>query len=171
VPGSVNVNEPYYDGDDDSPEPDLRNVDESGEFAFPTSLFTSADPHRTLSWNDPKRIVSAVHHHSAPASEGAADRVREPIRNPQEPGGPKTASQGNLGPCLYFGPAGQRCDRRASAGGFCARHQPNDADRFAEMRSASLPQISKRALGAAGIIAVLWPILFDLIRELLRFLR
>jgi hypothetical protein len=83
----------------------------------------------------------------------------------------KAASGPDLGPCLYFGPAGQRCDRRASAGSFCERHQAKEADRYGEASSTSLPQVTKRALGAAGILAVLWPILFNLIRELLRFLR
>ena len=34
---------------------------------------------------------------------------------------PPAADQG---PCLYFGPAGERCSRPAIDGGFCARHQP-----------------------------------------------
>jgi hypothetical protein len=104
--------------------------------------------------------------------ESIANRVRELSgQAAQTMGSPKETAQPDLGPCLYFGPAGQRCDRRATAGGFCARHQPKDAASLGETRSVSIPQISKRALGAAGILAVVWPILYDLIRELLRLLR
>src|SRR6202008_830858 len=34
----------------------------------------------------------------------------------------RRTSDVDLGPCLYFGPPGQRCDRRASKDGFCSRH-------------------------------------------------
>jgi hypothetical protein len=74
-------------------------------------------------------------------------------------------SPGDQGPCLYLGPAGQRCDRRAIEGGFCSRHQPGGA------RALSVQQVSRRALGVVGLLAVLWPVLADLIRELVRLLR
>jgi hypothetical protein len=74
---------------------------------------------------------------------------------------------GDLGPCLYLGPAGQRCSRRALEGGFCARHQP-EARRFAGL---SVAQISRRAVAIFGLLAVLWPVLADVIRELIRLLR
>ena len=35
----------------------------------------------------------------------------------------------------------------------------------------STPQLSRRALGHHGLLAVLWPVLADLIRELIRLLR
>src|ERR1700722_19271843 len=38
---------------------------------------------------------------------------------------PNRALPADLGPCLYLGPAGQRCDRRAARDGFCSRHQPD----------------------------------------------
>ena len=72
---------------------------------------------------------------------------------------------GDQGPCLYFGPSGQRCDRRAIEGGFCSRHQPGGG------QTLSVPQISRRTVGVVGLLAVLWPVLADLIRELIRFLR
>jgi hypothetical protein len=68
------------------------------------------------------------------------------------------------GPCLYFGPAGQRCNRRGIEGGFCSRHQPG-------RQMLSVPQVSRRTVGVVGLLAVLWPVLADLIRELIRFLR
>ena len=72
----------------------------------------------------------------------------------------------DLGPCLYLGPAGQRCDRRALEGGFCARHQPDTG----LLRGLSVPQISRRSVAVFGLLAVLWPVLADLIRELIRLL-
>jgi hypothetical protein len=69
------------------------------------------------------------------------------------------------GPCLYLGPNGQRCDRRALEGGFCASHRPG---------AISLPKaaVSKRKLAAIlGALGILWPFLADLVREIMRFIR
>jgi hypothetical protein len=71
----------------------------------------------------------------------------------------------DLGPCLYLGPAGQRCDRRAADGSFCLRHQPDS------ISEASRIQLARRSLAVIGVLAVLWPVLADLIRELIRFFR
>ena len=68
---------------------------------------------------------------------------------------------------LYLGPAGQRCSRRAVEGSFCARHQPGSG----QLAGLSVPQISKRAVAILGLLAVLWPVLADLVRELIRLLR
>lgn len=87
---------------------------------------------------------------------------------PEESGVPvavEPSTPGDLGPCLYFGPAGERCNRRATSGSFCRRHQP------ALPGMAPSREIPRRALAGAGIIAVLWPLLADLVREIIRFLR
>jgi hypothetical protein len=84
------------------------------------------------------------------------------VLSPGEPAPPPSADQG---PCLYFGPAGQRCSRRAVEGSFCARHQPGGS------QVLSLPQISRRGVAVIGLLAVLWPVLADLIREIIRLLR
>jgi hypothetical protein len=161
VQGSVNDNEPYYDEDRHVPEA----LEDSDDLVIDQTPFTSADPHRTL---QPASELMKP----AAQSESIASRIRESRQQAaQGMGSAKPTAQTDLGPCLYFGPAGQRCDRRATAGGFCARHQPKGAGALGETRSVSIPQISKRALGAAGILAVVWPILYDLIRELLRLLR
>jgi hypothetical protein len=68
------------------------------------------------------------------------------------------------GPCLYLGPSGQRCDRQAVEGGFCASHQPAGGKH-------SIADLSRRALGVLGVLAVVWPLLADLIREIIRLLR
>ncbi len=153
---SVNVNAGSYGTPKLDARPDAaRDGSEPADFAFDEPEPASNDSPDTPRWVEaPKPPDLGV-----PKSIGAI-RSREARR------APNAADQG---PCLYFGPAGQRCDRRAVEGGFCSRHQP--ADRTGGSRSLSVPEVSKRALGAAGILAVLWPILADLIRELLRLLR
>lgn len=90
----------------------------------------------------------------------------------------KTSS--DQGPCLYFGPQGQRCDRRAVANGFCRRHLPaqlNQSARFGAAAPAQ-PGVASRdskpfarviAVGIA-IFAALWPVIADLLREIIRWI-
>lgn len=68
----------------------------------------------------------------------------------------------NLGPCLYLGPAGQRCYRPAVKGGFCALHQPGAA----AIRKVGKPAKWLAAIG--GIVGVLWPYIYDFLHELFR---
>jgi hypothetical protein len=74
------------------------------------------------------------------------------------------SSNADQGPCLYLGPRGQRCSRRATKAGFCAIHQPD----------ASIGRIAKpsKKLAASllAIIAVIWPYLADLVREVIRWI-
>jgi len=71
----------------------------------------------------------------------------------------------DLGPCLYLGPAGQRCTRPAQEGGFCAVHQP-------EGPAGGKPGATPRRVGVImAILALLWPILADIVREIIRLLR
>jgi hypothetical protein len=67
------------------------------------------------------------------------------------------------GPCLYLGPQGQRCNNPALAGGFCARHRPGGAS----AASRSIPRV---AAAGIGILAAMWPVLADLLRELFRWI-
>ena len=76
---------------------------------------------------------------------------------------PPRATDADQGPCLYLGPSGQRCDRRALEGGYCASHRPG---------AISLPNValSKKTLAAIiGIATVLWPIISDIVREIVRW--
>lgn len=88
---------------------------------------------------------------------------------------PDSANQAatDFGPCLYLGPAGQRCGGRAAANGFCRRHQPDS--RFLKESGGigpATPLLSPRRVGVIfTILALLWPLLADIIRELIRFLR
>ncbi len=77
---------------------------------------------------------------------------------------PKTGQSQAHGPCLYFGPGGERCARPALAGGYCARHHTDPAFR--------LPGRSyTRVLTAmVAIILIVWPYVSDLVREVLRWL-
>lgn len=108
-----------------------------------------------------------------PASYGieeTSDGVASTIR--------KTSS--DQGPCLYFGPQGQRCDRRAVANGFCRRHLPAQLDQSARFGAAapaqpgaasrdSKPFARVIAVGIA-IFAALWPVIADLLREIIRWI-
>ncbi len=75
------------------------------------------------------------------------------------------ADNADYGPCLYLGPAGQRCGRRALQGGFCALHQPGTR------RPAASKPNAKRVAAVIGALVALLPWLGDLIRELIRLLR
>jgi hypothetical protein len=70
------------------------------------------------------------------------------------------------GPCLYFGPAGQRCDRRAVADGFCARHAKG-----ASLNEATVTLSPRKVIAILAAGVALWPILADLIRAILRYIR
>ena len=68
------------------------------------------------------------------------------------------------GPCLYLGPGGQRCERRALAGGYCASHRPG---------AINLPKVARSKRTLAAILAasgILWPYLADLVREIVHWM-
>ncbi|MGH9685254.1 MAG: hypothetical protein ACRD4S_16785 [Candidatus Acidiferrales bacterium] len=69
----------------------------------------------------------------------------------------------HLGPCLYLGPAGERCYRPALDGGFCSKHDPN-----AVKSKISVP--SRVAAASLGILGVLWPYVADLVKEIIRWM-
>ena len=75
------------------------------------------------------------------------------------------AGGADYGPCLYLGPSGQRCSRRALEGGFCALHQPG------AKQPVSSKSNSKRIAAVIGALVALLPWLVDLVRELIRALR
>ncbi len=75
-----------------------------------------------------------------------------------------TSSRADAGECLYLGPAGQRCERRAPApgGGFCAMHQRDGI--------ASRMGNPARVLAAAvTIVVLLWPYVEELVHEIIRW--
>ena len=173
MPGSVNVNEGSYrrtwpnraSAAADSAQNSLPHALPGQDEVDPSESYTvesaSFDPHRALT-----SIADLLL--PKPPAESASTPAGN-LRRTSAQSAPTRSQQPDFGPCLYFGPAGQRCDRRALEGGFCSRHQP--ADLAGATRSISIPQVTKRTLGAAGILAVLWPILADLIREIIRLLR
>jgi hypothetical protein len=68
------------------------------------------------------------------------------------------------GPCLYFGPQGERCSRPALAGGYCARHHSDPTFR-------SPGRNYTRVLAATiALVLIVWPYVSDLVRELVRWL-
>ncbi len=95
-------------------------------------------------------------------------------------------NRNDQGPCLYFGPQGQRCSRPALANGFCARHTPVQLGQSArlgesaKLRAATYVRPGAAALGSRplgrivaigiAIFAALWPMVADLLREIIRWI-
>src|SRR5215469_5673372 len=67
------------------------------------------------------------------------------------------------GNCLYFGLAGERCDRPAAESGFCREHSGN--------REEADPRKPGRILAAVmAILALLWPVIGDVVQFIMRWL-
>jgi hypothetical protein len=76
------------------------------------------------------------------------------------------------GPCLYLGPAGQRCDRRATRGCFCAAHQPKAPNLLAPQSVFSTFTLTPKKIAAFFIaLAMLWPEIAKAISALIRLFR
>lgn len=87
----------------------------------------------------------------------------------QFPGRSIPASQSTSRPrCLYFGSGGERCYQPALDNGFCTRHQPSRSP-------SALPNEgrarTKKAAATVGILAALWPLIEELLRQIFRLLR
>jgi hypothetical protein len=70
------------------------------------------------------------------------------------------------GPCLYLGPRGQRCGTPAVCGGFCARHQPGEPGG----PKVAARGVSRVVAAGIGILAAMWPVIADVLREVLRWI-
>jgi hypothetical protein len=70
----------------------------------------------------------------------------------------------SYGTCLYFGPAGQRCDRPAGESGFCHVHLGN-----IEGKPSAKP--GKVIAAIMAILALLWPVLSDVVQFIMRWIR
>jgi hypothetical protein len=84
-------------------------------------------------------------------------------------------NRNDQGPCLYFGPQGQRCSRPASANGFCARHASVQLGQSAPTGGAlpatgRKPRILALGLAALFIFDYLWPMISEVFREIIRLI-
>jgi|SRR5271163_1906205 len=76
------------------------------------------------------------------------------------------------GPCLYLGPAGQRCDRRATRACFCAAHQPKASNLLASPSTFSTFTLTPKKVAAFFIaLAMLWPEIAKALGALIRLFR
>src|ERR1700722_2681293 len=95
--------------------------------------------------------------------------VRQELPTPEElfPAAVRSqeAQRGLHGFCLYFGPRGERCSRPAGEGGFCPGHQADGP----AANSNSRPVLG-RVMTGFGILALILPILLDVLRALARWL-
>ena len=66
------------------------------------------------------------------------------------------------GPCLYLGPAGERCAKTALEGGYCAKHHP---DPSLQDPGRSYGRV---VVAAVALVAIAWPYIADVVRALLR---
>lgn len=82
----------------------------------------------------------------------AAETPTEPVRGNSQ------------GPCLYFGPKGERCCLAALEGGYCAAHQANGA------AGLSARSYSRVLAATIALILIVWPYISDLVRDLLHWL-
>jgi len=94
---------------------------------------------------------------SRPAAGAAVGPRTKPTRSSIRP------VESDQGPCLYFGPAGQRCDRRATHNGFCRSHQPGESS------AAAAPFLTpKKIVAFALALAMFWPELARIVAALVR---
>ncbi len=70
------------------------------------------------------------------------------------------------GPCLYLGSAGGRCDQPAREDGFCERHSPAAAG-----SRVSLPQYARIVFAILTLLAMIWPLVARVWREVSGWLR
>lgn len=93
----------------------------------------------------------------------AGDQVEQDDEGPPTSAASEDAEPHGQGPCLYFGPAGERCNRPALAGGFCAVHRPG-------ARNKAIRNPARLLAAAGAIVALLWPYVEDLVHEILRWI-
>ena len=85
------------------------------------------------------------------------------------------AAPADQGPCLYLGPSGERCTRRAYRDGYCINHQPTKSSRLVspgDGAAADKPsaRMVKVITAIAALLGFLAPMLDDLVRAILRWL-
>jgi hypothetical protein len=81
----------------------------------------------------------------------------------------RSAASGDQGPCLFFGPRGERCSRRAVRNGFCSLHQPGAA-RSAATATSQTARWGKIIGAVIALLGFLGPMLENIIREILRWI-
>ncbi len=111
-----------------------------------------------------RRIPDISMHPTRPFTLETPEDSGDDISFPTLDSPPTGPSRGDLGPCLYFGPRGERCSRRAVRDGFCAVHQPGATP----LKSAT--PAAKIIAAIAALIGMLTPFISDIVRAILRWL-
>ena len=87
----------------------------------------------------------------------------EPVEASEEP--PKLPDDRSAyGPCLYLGPAGERCAKAAVEGGYCTKHHPVPA------RQAPGRSYTRVVVATIALVVIVWPYVIEAVRELSRWL-
>ena len=121
---------------------------ETAGLGAPEEVEVRADPGKGGGWSDVPPIY-------------VADQVE-----PEQPSESDELSPiVSHGPCLYLGSSGERCRLPALAGGFCAKHHPDQERRW--------PGRDYRRVLLAGIalIVILWPYFQDALQLIARLIR
>lgn len=120
-------------------------------------------PSDARDWSFSRQPVESIPQVPADQSLGSAASPDQPVFS-QIP----NVQVANRPLCLYLGPAGERCYRPALDSGFCPSHQPNGSPSAARDQSRSR---KKKAAATVGIIAAMWPLIEELLRQLFRLFR
>jgi hypothetical protein len=159
--------------------PDGQGVRPAGEYFGSASHLIGG--FRFTPPNPPQAIGEGDDREAQPAREIFGASVRRPLRpagapNPEIRTRLKVASD-DQGPCLYFGPSGERCHRRALRDGFCAAHLPATPSQLAATDATAGPTAEKPYRRTVKIVSALIallgflaPLLDNIVREILRWL-
>ena len=114
-------------------------------------------------WSFPRAPVESIPQMPPDQFRGSASGPDQPVFS-----GLPNVQAANRPLCLYLGPAGERCYRPALDSGFCPSHQPNGSPSALRDQSRSR---KKKAAATVGIIAAMWPLIEELLRQIFRLLR
>lgn len=123
----------------------------------------SSPPPDSRDWSSSRPQVESMPQIPPDQLRGSASGPDQPVFSQLS-----NAQAANQSACLYLGPAGERCYRPALDNGFCPTHQPNASPTALRDRSRSR---KKKAAATVGIIAAMWPLIEELLRQLFRLLR
>jgi Family of unknown function (DUF5763) len=119
-----------------------------------------------------REVVNASNENAQPdewSFDNPAPSSMAPAPAAQFPATPFPAGQStSRSVCLYFGPGGERCYRPALDNGFCTRHQPNASPTGPPDEARAR---RKKTAATIGILAALWPLIEELLRQIFRLFR
>ena len=172
-------------GDESSGAPSSRSPDEGRNFAPAGAYFASTTQPAGGTPFTPPASPKPIGEREEAEQKSPSEIFDATIRRPASPTGtasPRIQTRlkvdtADQGPCLYFGPSGERCDRRALRDGYCAAHLPEQPSQLSPTADSTGPTAEKpyqRTVKVISVLAALLgflaPLLENIIREILRWL-